>query len=185
MKKDPVVQKSAIICLQETWHDRDKENDPVLEGFESHFNSGDHWKGNGIASFHKNTFSVNQSIWARDFQLTKMISSDIQIINIYYKKISEQSFLHCLKSLINDIKTTLLVGDFNIDFNSKEKNNVISWLESKNMVQVVDKASQIAGGLLDHVWVSKEMLPYIKIVQKGLFYSDHDMITVLLDRKWA
>ena len=45
------IQLSAIICLHKTWHNRDKDNDPVLEGFESPFNSGDLCKGNGYASF--------------------------------------------------------------------------------------------------------------------------------------
>ena len=176
---DNFIEYASLICLQETWHNPDKDNAFCIKGFDSHFNSGYIWQGNGICNFYKPLFTVEQSIWAVDFQITKMSAKQVSVINVYWKGKSETTFLIALQSMVSDPPNTILLGDFN--YNITEVNKISSWLSSICMVQKITKPSQIQGGIIDHVWIPESMSSSVEIRQSSPYYSDHDMIILSID----
>ena len=180
-----------MICLQETWHQRGSTANTTVDGYESDFNSQNEWRGNGIATFYWNGFKrTNASVWSKHFQITTMEKSGIFFLNVYYKGSSEKTFIDCLGQ-ISSIMTNamnrfnsndlsfMIMGDFNID-SLKDNNRILLWLKAQNLVQVVQRPTHIMGGLIDHVWITRDLIPRVTVRQKGVFFSDHDMITITL-----
>ena len=60
---DPLISKASMICLQETWHKTGSTENITVDGYNSHFNSGNEWKGNGIATFYRDGFRNESSVW--------------------------------------------------------------------------------------------------------------------------
>ena len=177
---DQTIELASLICIQETWHHQSNDNNVSLNGFESHFNLGSVWKGNGICNFYKALFNVDQAIWAPDFQITKMSTEQCHVINVYWKGKSETTFLYALKSLVSDPSKTIILGDFNYNISNEVQNKVSSWLSSKHLVQMIKKPTQIQGGVIDHVWIPESMIPSVEVKTKSVYYSDHDMMVVCL-----
>ena len=71
------------------------------------------------------------------------------------------------------------MGDFNID-SFTENNRILLWLKAQNLVQVVQRPTHIEGGLIDHVWITRDLIPRVKVRQKGVFFSDHDMVIITI-----
>ena len=179
--EDRSLQNSSLILLQETWH-QPGSNGPSVDGFENHFNSGTVWRGNGISCFWKDDFHIEQAFWSPDFQVSKISNPKYDILNVYYKNKSENEFLFCLNSLIVDFTKTIVVGDFNINYKEREKSRILRWLLSKKMVQMVEKSTHILGGLIDQVWVSENVRQEMNISQKSVYFSDHDLLVLTINR---
>ena len=65
--------------------------------------------------------------------------------------------------------------------NKKTPNNKLkSFLEEKLFIQIVNQATHIEGGHLDHAYVRSvgnfEDVPYIELIPK--YYSDHDALCI-------
>ena len=58
-----------------------------------------------------------------------------------------------LSNLIDWNKTTLICGDFNVCYNSDRSNKLITTLEALGFKQLVQEATHIKGGLIDHVYI--------------------------------
>ena len=125
---------------------------------------------------------MEQSFWSPDFQVSKISNPKYDILNVYYKNKSENEFLFCLNSLIVDFTKTIVVGDFNINYKEREKSRILRWLLSKKMVQMVEKSTHILGGLIDQVWVSENLRQEMNISQKSVYFSDHDLLVLTINR---
>ena len=178
---DRYLEYSNLICLQETWHQENQGNSFFINGYESHFNSGSIWRGNGICSFYKPLFKVEKSIWAVDFQITKLTTDQFHIINVYWKGKSETTFICALKSIMTDSSKSIVLGDFNYNILTEGNKKVSSWLSSQQLTQRITRPTQIQGGLIDHVWIPESLLPLIEVRQKSVFYSDHDLILLSIN----
>ena len=179
--QDRSLQSSSLIFLQETWHQLGSV-EPTIDGYQSHFNSGTVWRGNGICCFWKDEFHVEQAFWSPDFQVSKISNTKYDILNIYYKNKSENDFLFCLSSMILDFKKTILIGDFNINYNNNEPSRLVQWLLSKKLIQLVGKPTHHLGGKIDHVWIPESLFHEMSVTQKSVFYSDHDVLTLTVNR---
>ena len=181
---DPVVQKSDIVCVQETWlEDHESEDDRYLpEGFKGLFCC--HGRGKGIAIFVKSSIFGNSSATSvanPNLQMMKLIMPTLDIINVYRSKQEPLSEVRRhLESVVEPRKPTLVLGDFNFCY-MKEKNQLSEWLEEVGFQQMVVSATHIEGGLLDHVYL---LLPDetadVLIGQYDNYFTDHDTIALLL-----
>ena len=93
---------------------------------------------------------VNQTY----FQLTKLKSKYVDVISVYRSKegIINQ-ILDQLSNLIDWDKTTLICGDFNVCYRSDRDNKLITTLEAHGFKQLVQEATHIKGGLIDHAYI--------------------------------
>ena len=179
---DPVLQKSDIVCVQETWlEEHESEDDRYIpEGFKGLFCC--QGRGKGIAIFVRSDIfgsnSSGTSLAKPNLQMMKLITPTLDIINVYRSKPEPLSEVRrYLESVVEPRKPTVVLGDFNFCY-MKEKNCLTEWLEG---FQVVFSATHIDGGLLDHVYL---LLPDetadVLIGQYDNYFTDHDTIALLL-----
>merc|ERR1711954_234009 len=107
-------------------------------------------RGNGIASYYKEDDVEVESHWETTYQITKLSTSVFDIINVYFKDKSTNSFLSEMNYLLTNPEKTIILGDFNIDYLKQSSNQVVSWFEARNFVQIIQKPTHIKGGLIDH-----------------------------------
>ena len=92
---------------------------------------------------------------------------------------------HCLEFLVESKRPTLITGDFNVCYNEHRNNAITSVLQRLGFVQLVEKATHIMGGLIDHAyWIDVEgiwELPSLETYSP--YYSDHDTLLVTLTKK--
>ena len=129
MKSSQKFTLSDVICIQETWIEAEKDNISNFQiiGLNAHFNSVG--KGKGIATYFTNKFSIKQDITKSNYQITKIVSEEKEIINVYRSKNAPAHFLEDLMSLINLYRRTFIIGDFNICYQSEKRNRIIKTLE--------------------------------------------------------
>ena len=102
----------------------------------------------------KNMFQHDKDVKKTYFQLTKLKSEHVDVISVYRSK--EGIINQILDELFNSIdwdKTTLICGDFNVCHNSDRGNKLITTLEGLGFKQLVQEATHIKGGLIDHVYI--------------------------------
>ena len=121
MKHSTTVPKSDVICFQETWLEPNQEI--KLDGFNSQFVSLG--RGKGIATYFKENFKFQDQVRRPMYQISKIASKEVDIINVYRSSNAPSSFIEDLKALINQERETHVVGDFNFCYKS-DKNNKIS-----------------------------------------------------------
>ena len=114
-----------------------------------------------------------------------MSSQDIDIIGIYKSNGGTlDKLVNNIQDLIDYSKTTLVVGDVNVFSIEKPKNQLKKFLEDKKFKTIVDQATHIGGGHIDHCYFMNignfEDLPAIEIIPK--YYSDHDAICIALKK---
>ena len=69
------------------------------------------------------------------------------------------------------------MGDINIDYD--RNNKLIKALENLGFEQLIQEATRTSGTLIDHIYVNKEMYSLnVKTQLDGMYYSDHDAITI-------
>ena len=89
-----------------------------------------------------------------------------------------------IEGLLDDEKPTLITGDFNVCYRQNANNVISSCLMQKGFIQMVEKATQVMGGLIDHAYWRDNYehweMPVIE--QYSPYYSDHDAILVTLQR---
>ena len=181
VKSDIIINQSDIICLQETWLEKDIDDGPYqIKGYKLHLNS--QGRGKGMAIYMKEgKFNHTEDVSTPNLQISLMSSTEVDVISIY--KSHEESFkftLDHLKATIHPEKTTIIVGDFNFCYLTTT-NIVTEHLEKYKFIQLVKEATHIEGSLLDQAYIrqlGEEEPPIIEMFSN--YYSDHDTITVLI-----
>ena len=119
MRSDPHLMQADLLSLQETWLTPDEERQEryELEGFSSFFLS--QGLGKGIVVYVKQGLRVQDACHHRGahLQMMKICLENLDIISIY--RSSDEPFpsvVHYLQELLNNNKTTLLIGDVNYCF---------------------------------------------------------------------
>ena len=82
--------------------------------------------------------------------------------------------------LLTNPEKTIILGDFNIDYLKQSSNQVVSWFEARNFVQIIQKPTHIKGGLINPVWVPSPLPDIVHYNIKSVFFSDHDMVQIKL-----
>ena len=125
-------------------------------------------------------FFINNS----DCQITKVGSQDIEIINLYRSQ-ECQNIEIFVKNLIDHDKKTIVVGDTNINYQNQNNHKFVRMMtEELGFKQLVTqptfdrlkKGQPMMPSLLDHVYVSSGLRETVKVQQKCVYYSDHDVI---------
>ena len=181
VRKDPVLLRSDVICIEETWLEpKEDENVYEIEGYTTHLNS--QGRGKGIAIYmKKNKFRHVMDFRSPYMQITKVTSERIDVISVYRSQ--EEPFLSLknqVESLIDPNKTTLVVGDFNFCYKTSQ-NEYSSFMSKSKFNQLVEAATHIEGGLLDHAYfkcVGDEREATLELCSN--YYSDHDTVTVFI-----
>ena len=154
IQADKIITEGHIVCLSETWLLSDEDNEYIqLNGYILHANSAG--RGKGLAIYFKpNMFQHDKDVNQTYFQLTKLKSKYVDVISVYRSKegIINQ-ILDQLSNLIDWDKTTLICGDFNVCYRSDRDNKLITTLEAHGFKQLVQEATHIKGGLIDHAYI--------------------------------
>lgn len=160
------------------------KSDYHLEQYNLHLNSCG--QGKGVAVYFKDAFKHEVDICEDNYQITKMSSLELDIICVYRSCHTSTYENHNFKNEIIDIialqKKTIICGDFNIDLMKENQNLISQSLFSLNFKQLIQNSTHLKGGILDHVYTSKEISPgKVKIEQLNLYFGDHDKLKVLID----
>ena len=177
--------KCNVICLQETWLGEAEDGEAYkIENYELSLNS--RGRGRGIATYMTKQFIELFFINNSDCQITKVGSRDIEIINLY-RSPECRNIETFVKNLIDPGKKTIVVGDTNINYKDQKKQRFVEMMtEELGFEQLVTQPTfdrlpaTLSPSLLDHVYVSSELRRNIKIEQKCVYYSDHDVILISL-----
>ena len=91
-----------------------------------------------------------------------------------------------MKNLIDAEKKTIVVGDTNINYQHQNNHKFVKMMtEELGFQQLVtqptfDRLPRFNPSLLDHVYVSSGLRESVKIEQKSVYFSDHDVIILSL-----
>ena len=113
--------------------------------------------------------------------ITKIESEEMDVIAVYRSK--EGSLVRLIEKIednINFSKSALIIGDMNICNKKMEQNDFRKFLEDKSFKQIINKATHIDGGHINHAYIMNignfEETPEIELIPK--YYSDHDAICI-------
>ena len=111
------------------------------------------------------------------YQLTRLDSDEITVLNVYRSSNAGHTFIADLKSMLCTARATCVIcGDFNIDYMREKEHAIVQELSQLGFTQKVEKATHDMGGLLDHVWTNN--LFDVHVHQQSPYFSDHDIISV-------
>ena len=174
------MKHPEVVCLQETWLDPSVSSTNLLgkEGWYQHNNSMG--RGKGITTFYKQKYSWDQDISRHDYQITKLGSESLDVINVYRSAgASTDAFGNDVSSLVTPGKQTLIVGDFNMCYNADFSHRMFESLRIKGFKQIVKNPTHIEGRLIDLVFINNLDLDITyEVVQQAQFFTDHDLIEV-------
>ena len=185
LKTDHTLKKSDVICLAETsLFENNKETQELyLSGYDSNFNSCGLKKG--LACYFREEFFHEENFEDNLYQISKIGSAVLDIISIYRsprcKETQDDEINIIFEQIISGDKTTIVLGDFNIEYFSKRRNILRANLEKKSFIQYIEASTHIDGGLIDHAYV-RLMPPFIDCIPHihSCYYSDHDAICLSL-----
>ena len=185
MRTDDRLQMADVLHLQETWIDPNDDRDTTISPrYQSCFvNVG---RGKGVASYYTTRDSETSNVHRNDnFQVLKLTVRGVDLINVYRSQAGKTTeLINVLTGMIDDVKPTLISGDFNICTMDKPENIVTRNLEQMGFVLVIREATHILGGHIDQVyWRDPEGLWDVPVIERySPYYSDHDAVLVTLDR---
>ena len=185
VRHDYDMKSSNVICLQETWLHENEENDNSyqLANHDSHFITCG--RGKGIVTYFTLEFIVEDQICNPQYQITKISSPKLDVLNVYRSGNAGDSFIHDLNHLLSSQinKTTILCGDLNFCVKKHPRHPIKLFLEKLHFIQIVEQPTHIDGGVLDHIYIlcntPHEMSTFETRI-KGCYYSDHDKNLICL-----
>jgi hypothetical protein len=130
-------------------------------------------RGKGIATYFTSEFKVEDIISNPQYQITKITSADMDILNVYRSNNASSTFIDDLRDMLTEIivKTTILCGDLNFCANKHPQHPIKAFLEKLKFVQLIEKPTHI---VLDHVYLLCKEPETVETKIKGCYYSDHD-----------
>ena len=143
--------------------------------------------GKGITTYFKsNIFTPVDDYVTAKMQISKFSSIDLDVISVYRSdRGNPNEMIGKLLSMIEEGKTTIITGDFNICYRDSQNHRFIRGMHELRLNQLVQEATHIQGRLIDHVywidplnqWQPPELERY------SPYYSDHDALLVTLKPK--
>ena len=169
-----VSKKANVICLQETWLDASTEVEFAWKdfGWTQHNNSVG--RGKGISTFYSQRFHWVQDVKRFHYQITKISSPELDIINLYRSDGTDtEQFLEDLFGQVSR-KETLIVGDFNLCFKSDILHPIFQALNGFD--QLVKYPTHVRGRIIDLAFIKKPNQSAYEVKQISPFFTDHDII---------
>ena len=189
LKVDYSLLKADIIHLSETSLTGLGDCQYPLPGFDvDHCVVGN---GKGVSTYYNAKIAEQkvclQLIKGDNFQISKVTLPRVDSINVYRSSnASIPGTLEALKKLIDEEKPTLVSGDFNLCYKRNPSNTLTARLLHDGFTQLVEDATQIQGGLIDHLYWRDCLEPIfeVPVVERtSSYYSDHDTLLVTLAEK--
>ena len=186
------LMRADVIHLQETCLDPNTTSDLSIENYEEHFvNVGN---GKGIATYHRDSAATFHDYKSGNFQVTKMTVQGVVSINVYRSAQGNQTDLvSVLQGMIDESQDQpiLVSGDLNICTMDKPNNTVTKGLRDLGLKLLVDVATHIRGGHIDHLYwrgdptgVWREPSLENNLIERySPYFTDHDAWLVTLQRK--
>lgn len=176
LETDEVMLQNKIIFVTETWiedhHDTDNFN---LTGYQHAFsNKG---KGKGVGVY----FEKDAEIEKCQQSLFQFIKFKIQHITIFCTYLSKGCDFKQIVKTLKDFgfnQNSILIGDFNFD--TTKNNDLVRYLKSLNLVQMVKRATHLDGHIIDHAYIPQAITTQMQIENHHCYYSDHDGIMMKL-----
>ena len=134
---------------------------------------------NYFECIHSETFNRFMSLVLK----SKIPQTEISLLLVYRKiAMGEEHFSNSLKYLIVSTKPNIVLGDFN--FNYLNDLLISSLMQHFNFEQLVGEPMYIRDGLIDQVYVSKNLsvFSHLKAQVLSAYYSDHDAKKVTIDK---
>ena len=180
------LMKGDIVHVQETSITDENKTDHL--DFTNHkvnfINVG---LGKGVAAFVDNNMEyIKEEIVEDRLQIMKISTKDLDAINVYRSDgYSLTDTFIKLEEVIDNFKTTLITGDFNVCLLKNPSNKLTRKLEEIGFSQLVDRATHVEGGQIDHVYWRDLPGDWTDPVleQYSPYYSDHDGILVTLAKR--
>ena len=186
LTSDMRIMKGDIVHVQETSITEENTTDH-LEFAEHSINFISVGLGKGIATLIKDEIEHSKDeIAEAKLQIMKINLRELDSINVY------RSAGYCLKhtfarieEMIDPCKATLITGDFNVCLKKTPQNDVTRQLENFGFSQLVERATHVEGGLIDHMywrdingdWTPPQLETY------SPYYSDHDGLLITLVKR--
>ena len=172
---DSILLQGKVIFLAETWlHDSDCDK-YQLGGFKSVFANNGH--GKGIALYYKGEGKVIEVVSKNSYQFIALEMQDHKLIGVYA---SSNCKYHDLADDLCELNLlsmpTVILGDLNFDASSQ--NILASAMQRKEFKQVIDRATQVKGRIIDHIYLSPDLQETAKTSLEYVYYSDHEAIGV-------
>ena len=85
-----------------------------------------------------------------------------------------------IKYVVDTSRPTILCGDTNIDISREKGQSFLDFMKQLGLTQLIVKPTHEKGGLIDHVYVTDDLFEKVSVTQKGVYFSDHDLVTIRL-----
>ena len=181
---DEHLMKADVIHLIETWIEKEDEAHFGLAGYSSHYISIGNGKGL-VTYFRSSVVEYEQEVKDANMQIVKFTSPQLDTINVYRSKNGHSvELLNYLLLMLTEDRPTLITGDFNMCYMIHRNNRMTQGLEKSSFSQLVEEATQIRGGLIDHAYWKDTTGLWNKpeIERYSPYYSDHDAICTTLTK---
>ena len=83
-----------------------------------------------------------------------------------------------IKYVVDPLRPTILTGDTNIDISKDSGKHFVDFMKDLGFSQLVQLPTHEKGGLLDHVYVTQDLIERVAVSQTGVYFSDHQLITI-------
>ena len=175
VKTDPILMKSDIITLGETWL---KPSDTVkISGFDA-IEVKTEEGGKGLSTFVKSGNQITFKKFLNEkFSAIIIKTYSMDVLFLYLSKNFDwRALKKILLSFVQEKKDLAIMGDMNIDFLS-EKHKLLEFLSEKGFVQKIQQPTYETGSLLDHIYVNESLhSKNPSCTQLPVYYSDHDIV---------
>ena len=185
---DPTLEKSDVICLQETFCHRSAPT-PQLHGYTCYL-SGE-GRGRGVAVYVKTSLVSSKKLLKveridEDYvQGLKLCFIDLHILNLYRPPNTESNqnfdkFVRVVQNHVTPHQQMMICGDMNFDYWKEPANKLSVLLRKMGFQQIVKQPTTIHGSCLDHVYLRTKFLSKHKLYYP--YYRDHECICVMLKK---
>ena len=175
VKTDPILMKSDIISLGETWL---KPSDTVkISGFDT-IEVKSEEGGKGLSTFVKSGYQITfQKFLDEKFSVILIQTHSMDVLFLYLSKNFDwQALKKILLPFVHEKKDLAIMGDMNIDLLS-ENHKLLQFLGEKGFVQMIQQPTYESGSLLDHIYVNESLhSKNPSCSQLPVYYSDHDIV---------
>lgn len=179
LKDDNFLQQSDILCVNETWLVEDP--DRTFDGFSSHFLNK---RSKGVAMFTKIVPEKLQRVHTETMSMFFARFQLFDLLSVYkFAEVSQiDEFTEQILNYVDLSRPVILIGDINIDLLKQPKNKFSKKMKDLGFVQLVNEATNISGGLLDHLYVYFPKDGHCELFKiHPLYYSDHDAVCCLIE----
>ena len=120
-------------------------------------------------------------------QVTKLCSPSLDVVSVYRSRDgSLQELTDHIFSLVDEKKTTVIFGDFNVCTSTSKNNHLTTTLKVQGFLKHGNDATHIHGGHIDHVYVrqgDQQMDVDVSLYSPYYSATDHDNLLITLEKK--